>query len=1429
MAVFQGTEGSDTLHAGAAGDTLIGGGGMDMLVGDLGADLLIGGAGADSLTGGDSNDTFQFANTNDLSGDVIFDFASGDRLDLSALHARYIGNTLYFSGGGEAQVASMTSGGNTYLYVDGNGDGTVDATAMIVGQHALVEEAPHSGIFLTQSQRLAGTDGNDRLLGGYATDTLDGGAGDDTLVGGWAPDVLLGGLGADLLIGGAGGDSLSGGLGNDSFLYTSVGDIAGDLITDFTAGDRLDLSALHATYVGNSATSANGQAQIRTYTAGNLTVLAVDANGDGRIDATLFLNNQPGLVEETTGSGIFITQSLSLTGGNGDDSLTGDVGSDYLNGGDGNDTLVGGLGNDYLNGGLGADLLIGGAGTDSLSGGNGNDTLDGGAGNDYLNGGSGNDTFRYSAATDIAGDSIADLTHGDRLDLSGLGARFIGSGNFSGTGSAEIRYVGGGYVTTVLVDSNGDGVADASLTISGDHALTEEVTGNGVLLTPNRQINGTSGDDSLTGDVGNDSIDGGDGNDTLVGGLGNDYLNGGLGADLLIGGAGTDSLSGGNGDDTLDGGAGSDYLNGGSGNDTFRYSGVDNVTGDRIGDFSYGDRLDLSALNAQFIGTGSFTAGGTAQIRYTPASNYNWTTTVSVDVNGDGTADASLTLYGNITSLVEEPAGSGVLITLDRSQTGTSGADSLVGNVAVDTIYGLDGDDTLDGGAGNDSLLGGTGNDSLLGGAGNDTLFGDLGDDTLIAGTGNDSLFGGNGSDSFVFGSVTDLAGDTIFDLNHTDRIDLSALGATFLGTFTNSYVASNTGHAQMWAVQFLGSTSLYVDANGDGLSDGVLTLTGGPALAETAAGSGILVTQTRNLTGTPGNDTLTGDVANDSLSGSSGDDVLIGNAGNDTLDGSVGNDTLIGGAGNDILYGSSGDDVYLYSSAADAYGDYISDTSGSDRLDFSALGATFVGSAAFSATGNAQFRASYSGYSFTIAFDTNGDGLTDGAMSAYLSYPSDTLVETSAGSGVLIRSSLLPPVEGLVGTIGNDTLNGTAGNDTIVGWDGNDSLLGGNGNDRLDGGTGSDTLVGGSGNDTLVGGAGTDIAVFAGVSGNYSIKGAPGGAIIVTDLSGVEGSDLLSGVETLRFADGDFATPSSAIRLDVDGNGHGDLIWQDGQGSLTLWSMNGAAAMETVIGSTGSADWQPAGFADFSGDGKADILWRSQSAGIMSLWTMDGQGGVAAVTPVGDPGSTDWKIAATQDFSGDGQTDILWRSQSTGIMSLWTMNGQGGVSAVTPVGDPGSTDWQVAAVQDFSGDGQADILWRSASAGNMSLWTMNGTQVSQVSVVGDPGSTDWLIAGTADFTGDGQTDILWRSASTGIMSLWEMHGTSVFKVQPVGDPGSTDWRIAKLDDFSGDGQTDILWRSQSTGALSLWTMNGTNVQSAQMVSTTPKNDWTLL
>ena len=198
-------------------------------------------------------------------------------------------------------------------------------------------------------------------------------------------------------------------------------------------------------------------------------------------------------------------------GGDGNDTLTGNVGNDLLGGGGDNDTIGGGKGNDQIDGGTGddglsgdegLDELVGGDGNDTLNGGNGNDTLAGGEGDDTLDGGQGMDTITGGIGRDVATggagadhfvfgegdfaagplfDEITDFKHSqkDKIDLSSIDAvagglddafSFIGAVGFGGV-AGELHYVAGVGQVTVEGDTNGDAIADFSITVLGVASL----------------------------------------------------------------------------------------------------------------------------------------------------------------------------------------------------------------------------------------------------------------------------------------------------------------------------------------------------------------------------------------------------------------------------------------------------------------------------------------------------------------------------------------------------------------------------------------------------------------------------------------------------------------------------------------------------------------------------------------------------------------------------------------------------------------------------------------------------------------------------------------------------------------------------------------------------------------------------------------------
>jgi Ca2+-binding RTX toxin-like protein len=194
-------------------------------------------------------------------------------------------------------------------------------------------------------------------------------------------------------------------------------------------------------------------------------------------------------------------QADSLSGGNGNDALFGLGGADTLSGGNGRDLLAGGEGNDRLLGGNGNDDLFGeggndtlegGADNDRLSGGNGADSLSGGAGNDWLYGGAGQDTMAggpgvdrfvfldITDSTNAAPDRIIDFNPGagDLVDLSAIDADPVAAGDqafafvpaFTGDpGQATLSFDPVTNITTLRLDQNGDGAADFTLLLDGNH------------------------------------------------------------------------------------------------------------------------------------------------------------------------------------------------------------------------------------------------------------------------------------------------------------------------------------------------------------------------------------------------------------------------------------------------------------------------------------------------------------------------------------------------------------------------------------------------------------------------------------------------------------------------------------------------------------------------------------------------------------------------------------------------------------------------------------------------------------------------------------------------------------------------------------------------------------------------------------------------
>ncbi len=273
-------------------------------------------------------------------------------------------------------------------------------------------------------------------------------------------------------------------------------------------------------------------------------------------------------------------------------------------------------------------------------------------------------------------------------------------------------------------------------------------------------------DREIVGSSGNDTLSSGDGDDVISALDGDDFLAGGFGADLLQGGAGNDTYA----------------YNRWDGSDTIQdVAGVDRLV--------FGEGLALSDFVAELDNvTGRLTLGIVDEISQLEAAEAGLTyAPVVADLGQKIAIDDFVSLAGRIETF--EFAAGTVLTDMDLynhfftseqsdelfglegdNRIYARGGDDIVslgnGNQWVDVG---DGDDWVTTGSGADVIYSGTGRDTINAGAGNDVVFSEGEGNQLAGGAGNDAMNGGSGADEYWF-AMGD-GNDEIYDLGGVDTL----------------------------------------------------------------------------------------------------------------------------------------------------------------------------------------------------------------------------------------------------------------------------------------------------------------------------------------------------------------------------------------------------------------------------------------------------------------------------------------------------------------------------------------------------------------------------------------------------------------------------------------------------------------------------------
>jgi hypothetical protein len=283
-------------------------------------------------------------------------------------------------------------------------------------------------------------------------------------------------------------------------------------------------------------------------------------------------------------------------------------------------------------------------------------------------------------------------------------------------------------------------------------------------------------------------------------------------------------------------------------------------------------------------------------------------------------------------------------------------------------------------------------------------------------------------------------------------------------GSFGNTLVtidaASSVIHDNDFTGYTVGGASLRIGGNGSTVTNNTIDHT------VNDSDSAGFVTRGSVTTGTHSGNTLIGqdgaeDLVDLSMINPNPANIKSGTLGADTISGNGGDDYLSGGDGADVIDGGDGDDVIIIESAANH--DAGETITGGDN-------ATAAGDTVRFTTTLAE----------TLVLDTSTEGVENVEIS-----------DVSGGNGGMVNANVDASL------INTASLNGIT----------------------LTGNAGNNILTGTAFDDTINGGAGLgDVAVYAGNRADYTVTKLSEGVFQVVSVA--EGTDILKGVESIRFAD---------------------------------------------------------------------------------------------------------------------------------------------------------------------------------------------------------------------------------------------------------------------------------------------------------------------
>ena len=267
-------------------------------------------------------------------------------------------------------------------------------------------------------------------------------------------------------------------------------------------------------------------------------------------------------------------------------------------------------------------------------------------------------------------------------------------------------------------------------------------------------------------------------------------------------------------------------------------------------------------------------------------------------------------------------------------------------------------------------------------------------------------------------------------------------------------------------------------------------------------------------------------------------------------------------------------------------------------------------------------------------------------------------------------------------------------------------------------------------------------------------------------------------------------------ITEDVDGDGYDDVVVGTDGGDRSIHTLSGQDGNEIWDYDTheyGGGGWvyQVDCSYDYNGDGVIDVLATTGGLpdGPRRVYCLDGEDGAKIWDcPLGSPRGPGFSVIGIEDFTGDGQPDVLAGASNSyeTVGYAYGINGATGIITWTFT-VAGSSVWALEQIDDITGDGIKDVIIGDFSGNIHGLDATDGGQEYSNSIAP---AIITRFEKLNDVNGDGHPDIVPAHSTSHVTQVIDGQTGGIIWSHAVADQP---WNVARIADISGDAIDDVL------------------------------------